>query len=116
MAVGEDMLWRMSEIGKKEELATVLLAHEEELTANFHGNIVLRNCNIAHFRKKRAGWLELQKTTDKRREIFHDILTVCSSEEGGNATASKRKRNRKVYAEEELLTTKQEKRPKKLKN
>lgn len=69
-----DVLWRMSEVSKKEDLAVLLLAHEEELTADFHGSIVLRNCNIAHFRKKQAGWLDQQRAAGRKREIFQDIL------------------------------------------
>ena len=69
-----DVLWRLSEVKKKEELATTLLSHEEELSSDFHGSIVLRNCNIAHFRKKQEGWVESQRAVNKRQAIFQDIL------------------------------------------
>lgn len=61
-------------MARKEEIAALLLAHEEELSADFHGGIVLRNCDIAHFRRKQAGWLEGQKAATKKQEMFQDIL------------------------------------------
>ncbi len=69
-----DVLWRLSEVKKKEELATILLANEEELASDFHGSIVLRNCNITHFRKKQEGWVKSQEAVGRRQEIFQDIL------------------------------------------
>lgn len=69
-----DTLWQVSEVSKKEELAKVLLAHEEELSADFYGSIVLRNCNITHFRKRQEGWLESQRAASKKRELFQDLL------------------------------------------
>lgn len=71
-------------------MAKLLLAHEEELSADFHGSIVLRNCNIAHFRKKQAGWLEQQKAAEKKRELFQDLL-----DEGGQSSVAGSGRKRK---------------------
>lgn len=71
-----DTIWEKSEMSKKEEIATLLLAHEEELGADFYGGIVLQNCQIAHFRKRQAGWLEEQRAKKKKREMFADILVT----------------------------------------
>lgn len=70
-----DALWRHCEVGRKEGLARELLAHEEELSEDFYGRIVLRNCNIAHFKKKQAAWQEVQEASDKRRQLFQDIIS-----------------------------------------
>ena len=77
-----DVVWRMSEVGKKEELAKILLAHEEELAGDFHGKIVLKNCNISHYRKKHEGWLEKQRVANKTRELFQDIIGSESTPAG----------------------------------
>ena len=78
-----DTVWRHSQLDRKEEIAKLLLAHEDELSADFHGSIVLRNCNIAHFRKKQEGWAEQQRAASRKRELFQDLL-----EEGGQSSAT----------------------------
>lgn len=69
-----DVLWRQSEVQRKQELAEQLMAHEEELFANYYGKIVLRNCNISHYKKKQTAWQDVERATEKRRELFQDIL------------------------------------------
>lgn len=49
-----DVLWRSSDVAKKEEITALLLAHEEQLAADFHGAIVLRNCSVACYWKQRS--------------------------------------------------------------
>lgn len=86
------MLWKLSQLAEKEEMAKQLLAHEEELSADFHGSIVLRNCNMAHFKKKQAGWLEQQRAADKKRELFQDLLEGPSQPAVDSVRNKKRKR------------------------
>lgn len=69
-----DAVWRNCEVSKKEILAQELLSHENELSDDFYGQIVLRNCNIAHYRRKQAVYQEREKATEKTWEIFRDIL------------------------------------------
>jgi len=69
-----DVLWRQTEVQRKQELAKQLMAYEEELSANFYGKMVLRNCNISHYKKKRTAWQDVERATEKRRELFQDIL------------------------------------------
>lgn len=69
-----DAVWRHSEVAKKEELAEILLTNEEELTGDFYGQIILRNCNISHYKKKQAAWQEQQRVTEKKRQLFQDII------------------------------------------
>lgn len=87
-----DVVWQKCQVDRKEGIAAILLANEEELSADFHGGIVLRNCDIAHFRKKQAGWLEGQKAVSKRRELFEDILGEGS---GQGVVASRGKKRKK---------------------
>ena len=88
-----DVVWRRCQVDRKEGIAALLLANEEELSADFHGGIVLRNCDIAHFRKKQAGWLEGQKAASKRRELFEDILGEGSGPGVVAGSGKKRKRS-----------------------
>ena len=86
-----DMLWKVSDVERKKEMVKILLAHEEELAADFHGSIVLRNCNIAHFRSQQEGWLEGQKMAGKRKELFQEIFDVnCHSRGEGKRKKLKR--------------------------
>lgn len=89
-----DTIWRNSDVSSKENLAEKLLAHHTELSDNFYGRIVLRNCNIGHYKRKQTVWQGKEEAVDKTRQLFHNIL------EEGRTTAlemgqwKKRKRNR----------------------
>ena len=69
-----DVLWRRSEVQRKQELAEQLIAHEDELFANYYGKIILRNCNISHYKKKQTAWQDVERATERRRELFQDII------------------------------------------
>ena len=69
-----DVLWRQSEVQRKQELAEQLIVHEDELFANYYGKIILRNCNISHYKKKQAVWQDVERATERRRELFQDII------------------------------------------
>ena len=69
-----DVLWRQSEVQRKQELAEQLIAHKDELYANYYGKIMLRNFNISHYKKKQAAWQDVERATEKRRELFQDII------------------------------------------
>lgn len=101
-----DVVWRRSQVTRKEEIAALLLVHEEELSADFHGGIVLRNCDIAHFRKKQAGWLEGQRAASKKREMFQDILGDGDGDQGiAVGSGKKRKKNNSSSTEIEIEET-----------
>ena len=78
-----DALWRSSDVTVKESLAERLIAHEAELTEDFYGRIVMRNCNVAHYRRKQAVW---QEKAPNALELFEDILDDV------NAPSSKRRK------------------------
>ena len=69
-----DILWRQCEIGRKDQLAKLLLTHEEELADDFYGQIVLRNCNITHYKKKQDVWRDKERAAEKRRNLFEEII------------------------------------------
>ena len=86
-----DAIWRSSEVSVKKNLVEELLTHEAELADDFYGRIVLRNCNIAHYRRKQAVW-QNESAADNTRKLFRDILddeSTADLDEG-----RKRKRNK----------------------
>ena len=88
-----DAVWRYCEVGRKEEIARQLLAHEDKLTSDFYGQIVLRNCNVAHYRKKQAAWQADQQAAERRRGLFQDIFSEddVSKAPGKGRRAKRRK-------------------------
>ena len=84
-----DTLWRQCEIGRKDQLAKQLLIHEEELTDDFYGQIVLRNCNITHYKKKQDVWRDKERAAEKKRNLFEEII---GEEEKLGPKKKKRKR------------------------
>ena len=96
-----DVVWTHSELGRKEQLATVLLANEGRLTTDYYGGIVLRNCNIAQYRKQQAGWLDRQKAAGKKRQLFEELL----NEEHQIAAPKKKKKKKTFSKDDDLLVT-----------
>lgn len=97
-----DAIWRNSDVTVKDNLAEKLLVHNAELSDNFYGRIVLRNCNIGQYKRKRALWQKEGEATDKTQELFHEIL-----EDGPTATFEMgqwKKRKRKTDSENQSNT------------
>ncbi len=69
-----DSLWKTQDLEKKSDIAKVLLAQEDKLSADFYGNIVLRNCNIASYKSQQGEWAEAQRQAGKKKELFQDLL------------------------------------------
>ena len=69
-----DVLWRQSVVQRKQELAEQLIAHEDELLTSYYGKIILRNCNISHYKNKQAAWQDVERAAERKRELFEDIL------------------------------------------
>ena len=87
-----DVLWRQSEVHRKQELAEQLIAHEDELFANYYGKIILRNCNILHYKKKQAAWQDIERAAERRRELFQDIIEDQATVRVKGSKVSKRNR------------------------
>ena len=96
-----DAVWRNCEVSKKEILAQELLSHENELSDDFYGQIVLRNCNIAHYRRKQAVWQEKEKATEKTWELFQDILDEPAEQRKAGMGKRKKRRAEDKAGEEE---------------
>ena len=96
-----DVVWRFSEVTVKDSLAEELIAHEAEIAEDFYGRIVMRNCNLAHYRRKhRAVWQDKGPTTaNTPRELFHDIIDDVPM-----PAAKKRKLSSRAPAVEDSLS------------
>lgn len=99
-----DTIWRNSDVSTKENLAEKLLAHHAQLSDNFYGRIVLRNCNITHYRRKQTVWLGEEEVVDETRQLFHESLEegVTTALERGQWKKRKRKCDQSNTAPEPL--------------
>ena len=70
-----DSCWKHSELKDKQLMVSELLAGEKELTDNYYGKFVMRNCNIEYYKKrgclKEAG---SYSSIDKVKRMFSDIV------------------------------------------
>lgn len=91
-----DAVWRSSDIAVKESLAEEMIANENELADNFYGRIVMRNCNIVHYRRKQTVSCWQDKTTTaatKTQRLFNDILKEDKSSAVGQDGRKRKLRN-----------------------
>ena len=87
-----DVLWRQSEVQRKQELAEQLIAHKDELFANYYRKIILRNCNISHYKKKQAAWQDVERAAERRKELFQDIIEDMATVRVKGTKVNKRNR------------------------
>ena len=87
-----DAVWRHCEVKRKKTIAQKLLAHEEKLASNFYGRIVLRNCNVVHYKKKQTSWRGDQSAVAHRRDLFQDIVSTDEITAVGKSDDTPRKR------------------------
>ena len=106
-----DAIWRNSEVTAKEKLAEQLITHETELGNDFYGRIVLRNCNVAHYRRKQTVWQEKMATASKTREMFHDLFEGVQSDDVSKGSQKRGKHDR-TKSEETLSDSLKKKRKK----
>ncbi|GAB5586639.1 Nucleolar protein 9 [Umbelopsis nana] len=69
-----DQCWKVADIDMKAKIAQDLVNHEFDLSKNFFGKYILRNCNIDHFKRKREEWVEREKGIERKKDMFKDIL------------------------------------------
>ena len=104
-----DAVWRTSQVSKKEEMAKVLLAHEEELNTDFYGSIVLRNCDIANFSKQQGAWLEHQRaaerTAERKKALFQDLLKEGHQDSASGSRGKGKRTFNDSSCDKELVTS-----------
>ena len=87
-----DAVWRHCEVKRKNTIAKKMLVLEEKLASDFYGRIVLRNCNVAHYKKKQAVWQGDQRAVAHRRNLFRDIVSTDEITGVGKSDDTLRKR------------------------
>lgn len=71
-----DAVWRHCEVKRKKGIVQKLIAHEEKLSSDFYGRIVLHNCNVSHYKKGQAAWQGDQCAAAYRKDLFQDIVST----------------------------------------
>ena len=89
-----DALWQQITVKKKKEMAAMLVAHEEKLSADFYGSIILRNCSIAGFKSNHDIWLKDQAHSQLNQEESQSLLEPSAT----------RRRKRSVEMDTTLVT------------
>lgn len=79
----------------KTKMVTELLAGEEKLQNNTYGRMVLRNCRVNEFKKKRERWESEESVVEKRKRIFADILEDESTPVVITSNSTEKKKKKK---------------------
>jgi len=66
--------WRQAEVKHKEDITQELALSEQQLTSNFYGRIVLKNCGVEHFKRKDNTWHEKEQRAARKRKLLEEIL------------------------------------------
>lgn len=101
-----DSCWKYSEVKHKQWIADELLTGEKELSENYYGKFVLRNCNIEYYKKKGCLSEGNYSSKEKVKKMFSDIVDTSVTK----TTKSSKKRKARndlsmSYSGEEPNTT-----------
>ena len=66
--------WRQAEVNYKEGITQELALSEKQLTSDFYGRIVLKNCGVEHFKRKDKTWHEKEQKAARKRKLLEEIL------------------------------------------
>ena len=66
--------WSQAEVNYKEAITQELALSEHQLTSNFYGRIVLKNCGVEHFRRKDKTWHEKEQKAARKRKLLEEIF------------------------------------------
>lgn len=69
-----DAIWKRSSPKMKEIIAGELSKKETIMNNNTFGKFISTNCALSLFKRAREEWNKLQKSDNKKRELFDDIL------------------------------------------
>ena len=101
-----DSCWKHSEVKHKQWIADELLKGEKELSENYYGKFVLRNCNIEYYKKKGCFSEGNYTSKEKVKKMFSDIVDTSVTM---TTKSSKKRKSRNdpslSYSGEELNTT-----------
>ena len=101
-----DSCWKHSEVKHKQWIADELLTGEKELSENYYGKFVLRNCNIEYYKKKGCFGEGDYSSKEKVKKMFSDIVDTSVTMTTKSSKKRKSRNDASVsYSGEELNTT-----------
>lgn len=69
-----EKLWKLSPIAAKNTIMEELAESKEKLESSPHGRLVVRNCRLDQFIRKREDWVKEEQTQSTKRNLFDDII------------------------------------------
>lgn len=69
-----DAIWSKSSLKTKEIVASELAQKEPLLNSNQFGKFIAQNCALSSFKRARDEWKTNLLRTDKKRDMFQDII------------------------------------------
>ncbi|OLY79755.1 Nucleolar protein 9 [Smittium mucronatum] len=73
-----DCCWNVADLKFKQTIAEELSKDSNVVKNSFFGKFVWKNCNIDLFMSKNDSWKSIQKSSDKKKDLFKDILGLES--------------------------------------
>lgn len=69
-----EKLWKLSPLANKNTIMEELAQSKEKLESSPHGRLVVRNCRLDQFIRKREDWVKDEQTQTTKRNLFDDII------------------------------------------
>ncbi|OMJ08920.1 Nucleolar protein 9, partial [Smittium culicis] len=69
-----DSCWNVADLNFKKSIAEELSRDANTLRSSFFGKFVWQNCNIELFMAKNESWQSTLKSSEKKKDLFKDIL------------------------------------------
>jgi nucleolar protein 9 len=69
-----EKLWKLSPLPAKNIMMEELAESKEKLESSPHGRLVVRNCRLDQFIRKREDWVKEEQTQTTKRSLFDDII------------------------------------------
>lgn len=69
-----EKLWKLSPLATKNIMMEELAESKEKLESSPHGRLVIRNCRLDQFIRKREDWVKEEQTQTTKRGLFDDII------------------------------------------
>eukprot|EP00041_Stephanoeca_diplocostata_P037737 m.1441828 g.1441828 ORF g.1441828 m.1441828 type:complete len:775 (-) comp25095_c0_seq6:4291-6615(-) len=91
-----DRCWSQADIKTKEWVAAEFLDNEEELQNNFHGRLILRNCKIDYFKRKREDWVQQERGNERKRKVFDEFYSNGGGSSKGTAKTPRKNADEEV--------------------
>ena len=112
-----DAIWKRSSTKTRVVIASELSKKESAMNNNNFGKFVSTNCALSLFKRARQDWDQLQKTGNKKRELFSDIIGSKADKkreaQQQTASAAVKEEDKELDANDEEATSPPKKKKKK---